>query len=275
MRTYYVYILANRSRTLYVGMTNDLDRRLREHKRKLNPGFTSKYNIDHLVYYEATNDIHIAIAREKQIKGWLRAKKIALIEAGNSEWRDLGSGSFGDGQSFAQKDFSVAPDVTPAIALRTVLDADLDHFFSQQLDSDANWMAAFTAINPANRAAFDVHWRRIMADPTVLIRTVVQADRVAGYVLSYKEADRTEVSYWLGREFWGLGIATGALAAFLQLQTKRPLHARAAKDNTASLRVLQHCGFQICGEDSGFANGRQAVVEEWLLVLVAEQEPQN
>ena len=159
--------------------------------------------------------------------------------------------------------------------LRTIFNSDLDHFFRQQLDPDANWMAAFTGKNPADRAAFDAHWRRIMADATILMRTVVQAERVAGYVLSYEEADRTEVSYWLGREFWGVGIATGGLAAFLQLQTERPLHARVAKDNAASLRVLQRCGFQICGEDSGFANARQAVVEEWLLVLGAVQEPHH
>jgi predicted GIY-YIG superfamily endonuclease/RimJ/RimL family protein N-acetyltransferase len=275
MRTYFVYLLANRSRTLYVGITNDLERRLREHRRKQNPGFTSKYNIDQLVYYEATNDIHVAIAREKQIKGWLRAKKVALIEAVNPERRDLGSGSFGDGQLFAQKDFSVTPDVSPATALRTVLNSDLDHFFRQQLDPDANWMAAFTAKSAVDRAAFDAHWRRNLVDPTVLIRTVVLADQVAGYVLSYEEAGRTEVSYWVGREFWGRGIATSALAAFLALQTKRPLHARAAKDNAASLRVLQRCGFQICGEDSGFANARQAVIEEWLLVLAAVQDPQH
>ncbi len=75
MKEYYVYILANRSRTLYTGVTNDLERRVYEHKHELLPGFTSKYNITRLVYFEAVPDIHAAIAREKQIKGWLRAKK--------------------------------------------------------------------------------------------------------------------------------------------------------------------------------------------------------
>ncbi len=89
MKEYYVYIMTNRSRTLYVGMTNDLMRRISEHKQKLIPGFTSKYNITQLVYYEATNDVLEAIAREKQIKGWLRAKKIALIETINPDWKDL------------------------------------------------------------------------------------------------------------------------------------------------------------------------------------------
>ena len=89
MKQYYVYIMTNRSRTLYTGVTNNLERRVYEHKHKLVPGFTQKYNITMLVYYEETPDVHVAIAREKQIKGWLRSKKIALIESLNSNWEDL------------------------------------------------------------------------------------------------------------------------------------------------------------------------------------------
>ena len=88
-RQYYVYILANISRRLYVGMTNDLERRIYEHKHKLLPGFTSEYNITRLVYIETTADVVAAIAREKQIKGWLRRKKVALIESLNPTWEDL------------------------------------------------------------------------------------------------------------------------------------------------------------------------------------------
>ena len=89
MKSYYVYIMTNKSRTLYTGVTNNLERRVGEHKSKAIPGFTSKYNITQLVYYEEGSDINVAITREKQIKGWLRAKKIALIESINPEWRDL------------------------------------------------------------------------------------------------------------------------------------------------------------------------------------------
>ena len=88
-KEYYVYIMTNKSRTLYTGVTNNLIRRVHEHKNKLVPGFTSKYNIQFLVYYEAGNDINAAIAREKQIKGWLRSKKIALIDSMNPQWKDL------------------------------------------------------------------------------------------------------------------------------------------------------------------------------------------
>ena len=88
-RTYYVYIVTNRSGTLYTGITNDLERRVDEHKKKLIPGFTKKYNIDRLIYYEETDREEESIAREKQIKGWVRRKKIDLIEELNSEWIDL------------------------------------------------------------------------------------------------------------------------------------------------------------------------------------------
>jgi putative endonuclease len=88
-RQYFVYIMASRSRVLYVGITGALARRVYEHKYKAAPGFTCRYNVNRLVYYEATPDVRAAIAREKQIKGWLRSKKIALIESANPEWRDL------------------------------------------------------------------------------------------------------------------------------------------------------------------------------------------
>jgi len=88
-KEYYVYIMTNKSRTLYTGVTNDLMRRVYEHKNKLISGFTSKYNIKILVYYESTPSIHPALEREKQIKGWLRAKKIMLINSLNPEWKDL------------------------------------------------------------------------------------------------------------------------------------------------------------------------------------------
>jgi putative endonuclease len=92
MKQYYIYIMTNSSRTLYTGVTDDLVRRVYEHKNKLIKGFTQKYNITRLIYYEITSDIQAAIQREKQIKGWLRRKKIALIEAANPEWEDLSEG---------------------------------------------------------------------------------------------------------------------------------------------------------------------------------------
>jgi len=89
MNEYYVYIMTNKSRTLYTGVTNNLERRVLEHKSKSIPGFTCRYNITRLVWYEKFGDIRDAIETEKRIKGWVRAKKIALIESGNPEWKDL------------------------------------------------------------------------------------------------------------------------------------------------------------------------------------------
>ncbi|MDZ7716870.1 MAG: GIY-YIG nuclease family protein [Balneolaceae bacterium] len=89
MKRYYVYMMSNTSKMIYTGMTNNLARRVKEHKQKINYGFTSKYNIHQLIYYEEFQDVRKAIAREKEIKGWGRAKKVALIESINPKWKDL------------------------------------------------------------------------------------------------------------------------------------------------------------------------------------------
>jgi putative endonuclease len=88
-KQYYVYILANKGRMLYTGITNDLERRVWEHKNHLTDGYTKRYDISRLVYFESTSDVLSAITREKQIKGWLRKKKIVLIESMNPDWKDL------------------------------------------------------------------------------------------------------------------------------------------------------------------------------------------
>ena len=97
MKQYYVYLMANRSKTLYVGMTNDLQRRVYEHKHMVKDGFTRRYLVDRLLYYEVTDDVSSAIAREKEIKGWRRSKKVALVESRNPRWQDLAS-DFADSQ---------------------------------------------------------------------------------------------------------------------------------------------------------------------------------
>ena len=89
MRSHYVYILSNAARTLYIGVTNDLERLVHQHKQLAVPGFTATYRVTYLVHYEETSDVHEAIEREKQLKGWTRAKKVALVESGNPMWRDL------------------------------------------------------------------------------------------------------------------------------------------------------------------------------------------
>lgn len=94
MKNYFVYIMTNKSRTLYTGITGNLERRVFEHRNKLIEGFTQKYNLTSLAYYERHNNVHMAIRREKQIKGWLRDKKTALIEKMNPTWKDLAESWF-------------------------------------------------------------------------------------------------------------------------------------------------------------------------------------
>lgn len=153
------------------------------------------------------------------------------------------------------------------LTLRAVADADLPIFFTHQLDAAAVHMAAFTAKDPADRAAFDAHWARIRADPANLTFTILADGQVAGHIASFVGFGEREITYWLGREFWGRGLATAALQAFLKLELTRPLFGRAVADNLGSLRVLQKCGFVIAGEDRGFANARGAEVTEIILRL--------
>ena len=96
MKTYYVYIMTNHSGTLYVGVTNDLERRVREHKQQKVDEFTKRYRITRLVYFEECSQVEDALAREKQLKGWLRTKKVTLIEEGNPNWEDLSDGWYGE-----------------------------------------------------------------------------------------------------------------------------------------------------------------------------------
>jgi len=153
------------------------------------------------------------------------------------------------------------------IQLRHVEEADLKIFFKNQLDPEANQMAAFTAKDPTDRDAFDAHWVKIMADESIMIRTILLDGVVAGSVLSHGWFGDLEVSYWIGKEFWGQGTATQALKLFLGEQRERPLYARAVHDNLASLRVLEKCGFVVDGHDVGFANARNEEVAEVILKL--------
>ena len=154
------------------------------------------------------------------------------------------------------------------LVLRNVAEDDLPFFFDFQIDPDANYMAAFTAKDPTNREAFTAHWHKILADPTTQNRTIVCDEQVVGSIASYEDAGHPEVTYWIGRAHWGKGIATRALTAFLaQVDTRRPIYARVAKDNLGSRRVLEKCGFQVVDEMKGFANARGEEIEELLLEL--------
>jgi RimJ/RimL family protein N-acetyltransferase len=163
------------------------------------------------------------------------------------------------------------PWLSRRILLRDILESDLPIFFQQQLDPTANYMAAFTAKDPADRDAFTAHWIKILSDDTITKKTILFEGQVMGHVASFEQFGNLEVTYWIGKEYWGKGIATKALSAFLSCMKTRPLYARAAKDNSASIRVLEKCGFTITGEDKGFSNARGEEVEEFILKLEADQ----
>jgi RimJ/RimL family protein N-acetyltransferase len=146
------------------------------------------------------------------------------------------------------------------VLLRDVIDDDLPIFFEQQLDPVATQMAAFPA---RERSAFMAHWVKILADPANKTQAILFDGQVAGNIASFEMSGEREVGYWLGRQYWGKGIATAALAAFLAHEQVRPLYAHVAKHNRGSLRVLEKCGFRIIGEDG---NGQ---VEEYVLKLNA------
>lgn len=133
-----------------------------------------------------------------------------------------------------------------SVSLRPVTEADLPIFYEQQREPEANRVADFAA---RERDVFMAHWAKIMVDPNVMLRTIVSSGQVAGNVVSFvpknghgREGER-EVGYWLGTAFWGRGIATAALAAFLNIEKTRPLFGYVASNSLGSVRVLEKCGF--------------------------------
>jgi RimJ/RimL family protein N-acetyltransferase len=144
------------------------------------------------------------------------------------------------------------------IALRPVTEADLPSFYEQQLDPAATEMGGLPS---QEREPFMAHWHTIMADGSCILRTVLFDGRVAGNMVSFLYFDKREVGYWIGREYWGRGIATEALRQFLREIGTRPLYAHVAKRNIASRRVLEKCGF------APFASQAADAADEDVLVL--------
>lgn len=149
------------------------------------------------------------------------------------------------------------------VNLRDVTESDLPILFEQQLDPEAAAMAAFPS---RNREAFMDHWRKLMADPSLLLRTVLFDGQIAGSIVCFELEGEREVGYWIGKEFWGKGIATQALMQFLDLIQTRPLYGHVAKHNVASRRVLEKGGFKLIGEGK-YTNPAGEEVEEYILKL--------
>ena len=148
--------------------------------------------------------------------------------------------------------------------LRPVVDADLDAFYEQQADPEASAMAVFPS---RDRAAFDEHWRRIRTADSVVNRTIDVDGEVAGYVASWEADGKRFLGYWLGREFWGRGLATAALAAYVEEVQQRPLYAWVARSNVGSVRVLEKCAFELVEERAEHDEYADRVVPELLFEL--------
>jgi RimJ/RimL family protein N-acetyltransferase len=133
----------------------------------------------------------------------------------------------------------------PKIILRNVLQSDLSFFYQYQLNEEAIKMTSFP---PRNEQVFYEHWKKILINPNIRIKSIIFNDKVAGSILSFEMEGQREVGYWLGQEFWGKGIATEALKHFLVQEQQRPLFAHIAKHNLASKRVLEKCGFNVIGK---------------------------
>lgn len=154
------------------------------------------------------------------------------------------------------------------VTLRPVRAEDIAEFFEHQLDLMANEVAVFTAADPADRDTFTDKWNATLMDSERVVRTVLADGLVAGYVAHFQQLGQPAISYWLGRRFWGRGVATRAVEQFLAIIPTRPLTARVAADNQRSRRVLEKCGFVTYGSDRSHSNLRRADVDEVLLRLV-------
>jgi RimJ/RimL family protein N-acetyltransferase len=151
------------------------------------------------------------------------------------------------------------------VLLRDVNGKDLPIFFEHQLDKDANQMAAFP---PREREAFMEHWTtKILGDKTVIKKSILFKGIVAGHIVSWEQSGKQEVGYWIGKEYWGKGIAISAVSELLGFLKVRPLYAYVAKHNIASLKVLKRCGFKISSEANVSSKSLDKEVEEFILKL--------
>lgn len=156
---------------------------------------------------------------------------------------------------------------TTEIELRQTHKNDLETFFMFQLDKDANYLAAFTPKDPSDKDAYIKKWTQLLSDEKVNIRTILFQKEIAGSIAKYEMEGDAEITYWIGKSFWGKGIASNALKNFLEIEKTRPIFGRVAFDNIGSQKVLEKCGFSKIGTEKGFANARNKEIEEFVYEL--------
>lgn len=153
------------------------------------------------------------------------------------------------------------------IQLRPSVEEDINNFYAYQLDEEANYLAAFTAKDPTDKTAYLEKYTKLLLNPTVNMQTIVVNNAVVGTVTKFEIDNEAEIAFWIDKPFWGQGVATKALKLFLNMETKRPIFGHAAFDNYGSQKVLEKCGFVKIGTSTGFANARQAEIEEFIYKL--------
>lgn len=158
------------------------------------------------------------------------------------------------------------------IQLRKTVLSDLDYFFTFQLDNEASFLAAFTPKDPHDKDAYIRKYANFLDDPTINMCTIIVDDVIVGSIAKFVMHGDAEITYWIDKAFWGQGIATKALTQLLTIEKTRPVFGRTAFDNTGSQRVLEKCGFVKIGTDRGFANARQAEIEEYIYKLDEEKK---
>ena len=159
-----------------------------------------------------------------------------------------------------------AHDVTPEVRLRNVEDRDLEVFFDHQADPQAVEMAAFPA---RDKEQFAAHWAKVRADDALVVRTIVADGEVAGNIGSWPDNGQQLLGYWVGREWWGRGVATQAVALLVDELSLRPLYAHVARHNVGSIRVLEKCGFRRDRAQEARAPAPDDGIEELIYVLSA------
>ncbi len=155
------------------------------------------------------------------------------------------------------------------VRLRDVIESDLPVFFEHQGEPEANRMAAFPA---RSRDAFLAHWAKMLGDQGVTVRTILFGGRVAGNIVCWERGHQRLVGYWIGREYWGKGVASTALAEFLAVVKARPLFAHVAKQNIPSIRVLEKCGFRVCVGETAALGAPPDGIEELVFGLGTKED---
>ncbi|MBC9931023.1 GNAT family N-acetyltransferase [Chitinophaga qingshengii] len=156
----------------------------------------------------------------------------------------------------------------PEIVLRKTVVDDLQVLFVFQTDKEGGYLAAFMPKDPADKAAYLQKYTKLLNEPTVHMCTILVNNVIAGSVSKFEMEGKAEITYWIDKKFWGKGVATKALTDFLTIEDARPIWGRVAFDNIGSQRVLEKCNFTKVGTDKGFANARQAEIEEFIYKLV-------